>query len=57
MHIFTSTEESNINTVIRGRTNLYDEYGRYEPIRDIGTDIVGNLRKVIIYADALHQGS
>ena len=40
---FTSMEDSNVNTVVYGRTNTYDEYGIYKPIWEIGTDVVGKL--------------
>ena len=53
MHIVTSTDNSTVNTVVCGRTNAYDEYVRYKPIRYIGTDIVGKVRKEIRYDDAL----
>ena len=48
-------EDSNVNTVVYGRTNTYDEYGIYKPIWDIGTDVVGKLQKGISYADALQK--
>ena len=48
---------STVKTVVRGGTNTYDKYGRYEPIQDKGTDVVGKAWKGIIYADSLHQGS
>ena len=51
MHGVTSTGGSTVKTVVRGRTNAYDEYGRYKPIRDIGTDVVGKVWKGIRYAD------
>ena len=54
MHIFTSTDESKVNTVVRGRTNVYDKHGRYKPIRHIGMEVSGKVRKGIIYGDALH---
>ena len=53
MHRVTSTDNSTVNTVVCGRTNAYDEYVRYKPIRYIGTDIVGKVRKGIRYDDAL----
>ena len=28
VHRFKSTDDSTVNTVVRGRTNMYDEYGR-----------------------------
>ena len=31
MHRVTSTEDSTINTVVQGRMNAYDKYGRCEP--------------------------
>ena len=54
VHIFTSTDESKVNTVVRGRTNTYDKYGRYKPIRDIGMEVSGKVQKGISYDDALH---
>ena len=57
VHVVMSTDESKVKTVVRGRKNMCDEYGRKKPIRDIGTDVVGKVRKGISYADALHQGS
>ena len=56
VHIVTSTDESEVKTVVCGRTNVYDKCGRYKPIQDIGTDIVKKVRKGISYDDALHQG-
>ena len=53
VHVVISTDKSNIKTVIV-RANAYDEYGRYKPLRDIGTDVVwGKVRKGIRYVDAL----
>ena len=49
----TSTDDSTVKMVIHGRTNTYGEYRRYEPIYDIGTDVVWKVRKGIRYDDAL----
>ena len=46
-----------MKTFVRGRTNAYDDYGRYKPIWDIGTDVVGKVQKRIRYNDVPHQGS
>ena len=32
VHIVTSTDESNVKLVVRGRTNAYEECRRYKPI-------------------------
>ena len=56
MHVVTSTYESKVNMFVFGRTDAYYNYGRYKPIWDIGTDVVGKVRKGISYDDALHQG-
>ena len=53
----TSMADSMVKTFVRGIMNAYDDYRRYEPLRDIGTDVVGKVRKGIRYADTLHQGS
>ena len=57
MHGVASTDNSTVKTVAFGRTNSYDEYSRYKPIRDIDMDIVGKVWKGISYAGALQQGS
>ena len=57
MHGVASTDNSKVKTVAFGRTNSYDEYSRYKPIRDIDMDIVGKVWKGISYAGALQQGS
>ena len=56
MHVVTSTDEYKVNTFVRGITDAYYNYGRYEPIWEIGKYIVGKVRKGISYADALQQG-
>ena len=56
MHVVTSTDESKVNTFVRGITDAYYNYGGYEPIWEIGKDLVGKVRKGISYADALQQG-
>ena len=56
-HGFMSTEKSTVKTAVCGRTNSYNKYRRYKPIRDIGMDVVCKLRKGIIYDDALQQDS
>ena len=56
-HVVTSTEKYKLKTCVHGSTNMYDEYGRYKPIRDIGMEVVGKVRKGISYADDLHKGS
>ena len=53
MHGFMYMENSMVKMVVRGRTNAYDEYGRYETIRDIGMGIVKKVRKGISYDDAI----
>ena len=57
MRVVTPTDESKVKTFVRSRTDAYDEYGRYEPIQDIGPDILGKVQKGIRYADALQHGS
>ena len=49
----TYTDDSMVNTAVRGRTDAYDKYGRYKPKWDIGTDVVGKICNGISYADAL----
>ena len=44
---FMSTENSTVNTVVCGRINAFEEYGRYKPIRDIVTVLVGKVQKGI----------
>ena len=44
-----------VKTVVRGRKNVYDKYGRYKLIRYIGTGIVGKVQKGIRYADSLQH--
>ena len=56
MHVVTSTDESKVNTFVCGITDVYYNYGGYKPIWDIVKDVVGKVRKVISYADALQQG-
>ena len=51
----TSTDDSLVKTVVRGRTNVYDKYGRYKLIGYIGTGIVGKVQKGIRYADSLQH--
>ena len=36
--------------------DVYYNYGRYKPIWEMGKDVVGKVRKGIIYADTLQQG-
>ena len=57
VHRFTSTDYSTVKAVIRGRTNEYDLYGRYEPKLDTDTDVVEKVRRGISYAYSLKQGS
>ena len=57
MHEVTSTDDSTVNTVVHGRTNVYDEYWRYKPKQHIVTDIVVKVQKGIRYSDELHLGS
>ena len=57
MHRVTSTGNYTVKTVIQERTNKYYRYGRYEIKRDIGTDVLGKVRKGISYAGALQKGS
>ena len=33
LHGVTYTDDSTTNTVVLGITNVYDKYGRYEPIQ------------------------
>ena len=49
----TYTDDSMVNTAVRGRTDAYEKYGRYKPKWDIGADVVGKICKGISYADAL----
>ena len=56
VHGVVSTDDSMVNTVVRGITNAYDKYRKYKPIWGIGTDVVGKLRKGISYADDVHWG-
>ena len=53
----TSTEGFTVKTVVCSKTNAYDKYRRYKSIWDMGTDVVGKLRKGTSYADALKQVS
>ena len=46
-------DNSMVKMFIYGRTNAYDEYRGYEPIREISTDIVGKVRKGVSYDEAL----
>ena len=55
MHIFTSTDESKLNTFVRGIMDTYYNCGRYEPIWRIGKDVVGKVRKGMSYSDTLQQ--
>ena len=57
MHVVTYTDKSKVKKVVCGRTKAYLNYGRYEPIWYIVTDIVRKAQKGISYADALHRGS
>ena len=57
MHRVMSTYNYMVNTVVGGRTNLYENYRRYETKRNIGTDVVGKVWKGIRYTDALQQVS
>ena len=57
VHGGTSSDVSSAKTVVRRRTNTYDEYRRFKPKQDICTDLVGKVQKGIIYADALQKGS
>ena len=57
VHEVTSTDDYTVNVAVQVRRNAYDRYGRYETKRDIGTDVVGKVRKGISYADALHKDS
>ena len=57
IHGGTSTDFYMVKVVVQGIMNTYYKYRRYKPKRDIGTDVVGKVRKGIRYADALHQGS
>ena len=54
-HGLTSTEDSVINTDVRGRNNTYDEYRRYKPKRYMVMYVVGKLWKVVRYDDSLQQ--
>ena len=45
VHRVTSTENSAVKTVVHGRKNAYNKYGKYKTIWDIGTDIAGKVRK------------
>ena len=56
MHVVKSTNESKVNTFANGITDAYYNYGRYKPIWEIGTDVVGKVREGISYADSLQQG-
>ena len=56
MNVVTSTYESKVNTFVCGITDAYFNYGRDEPIWEIGKDVVGKVRKGISYADDLKQG-
>ena len=57
VHVVTSTDESKVKTFVRGRTDAYGKYGRYENIQDIGTNLAEKVQKGVSYADALHQCS
>ena len=56
VHVVMSMDDPKVNTVVRGKTNTYDKYGSYKPIRDIGREVVGKVLKGISYADSLQQG-
>ena len=43
VHVVTSTDKFKAKTCVRGIMNAYDKYRRYKPIRDICTDVVGNV--------------
>ena len=49
----TITDVSTVNTVVQGRTNMYEEYGGYKLKRYIGKDAAGKVRKGISYGDVL----
>ena len=57
VHGVTSMDNYMVRTVVCGRTNAHYEYGRYEPIREISTYIVGKVRKGVSYDDALQKVS
>ena len=57
VHIVTSMNKSKVKKFVRSRMNVYDKYGRYEPIQEICTDILGKVRKGIRYTDSLQHGS
>ena len=53
MHRVTSMDKSRLKTIVRGKNSAHNKYVRYKPIWEIGTDVVGKVRKVISYNDAL----
>ena len=52
-----STEDSMVKKTVSGRTDAYAEYRGYEPIQNVGTGVVGKVRKGISYYYALQHGS
>ena len=56
VHRVTTTNNSTVNTVIHGKNNSYNKYGRYEPKWEIVTYTVGKVWKGISYDDDLQQG-
>ena len=57
VHGFTSTGNSMVKVLVQWRTNAHDKCGRYESKQGIGTDVVGKVRKGVMYYDSLQQGS
>ena len=55
MHVVMSKEKSKVKMFIRGITDVYDKYWRYNSIQNKGKDVVGKVQKKISYAGTLHQ--
>ena len=57
VHGVTSTDNSAVKTVVRGRKNAYDKYRGHKPIWYISIDVVGKVQKGVSNVYALQQGS
>ena len=57
VHGVTSTDNSTVKTVVRGRKNEYDKYRGHKPIWYISRDVVGKVKKGFSNVYSLHQGS
>ena len=57
VHVVTSTDNSTVKTVVRGRKNEYYKYRGHKPIWHISRDVVGKVQKGVSNVYALQQGS